>query len=418
MSLRRALLSVTCLGVALSVANVAVAKDDQDPQVGVADKKAEEYNAKGIKLGSFDLFPKIVVKETYNDNIYLEKTGESNDWITDIAPSLNLKSNWNRHALNFKAGANIGLYNDYDDNNYEDFNVSTDGRVDVSDALTVSGDLGFVRGHEDRGGDDVASDAKNPVETATTSAGLKVSYRPNRLGIEATADYDKFKFDDNQTIGGGTTYNGNRDRRVIEGGLKVSYELKKGYEAYLRGTLNDRSYDDALNGGNVDRDSDGYNVQAGIAIDLAQLVRADIAAGYMAQDYSSNALDDASGWSGDIDLRWFVTPITTVRGSLSREVTETTTTNSSAIIASNFGVGVDHEFLRNLRGSLDVKLATSDYEGVTREDDKWTYTAKVDYKLNRNFFAGASVEHVNRDSNDSTNDYDQNVYMIKLGAQF
>ncbi|MDV7339291.1 outer membrane beta-barrel protein [Terasakiella sp. A23] len=418
MSLRRSLLSVTCLGVALSFSTVALAKDEQAAQMGVADKKAEEYNAKGVRLGSFNLFPKVTVKQTHNDNIYKEKQNTSDDWITDIEPSLSLRSDWNQHSLRFDGKANIGRYADYGDNDYEDYELRARGTLDASKALTVKGDAKFKHGHEDRGGDDVGSDAKNPVESDTINTQVDVKYKPNRLGLQFTADYDIIDIDDNQTTAGGTTNNDDRDRRDVEGTLKVSYELKKGYEAYLKGSLNDRNYDDATDDNGVNRDSDGYKAQAGIAIDLSKLVRADIAAGYMSQDYTDNSLKDASGWSGDVDVSWFATPLTTVRGKVGRSIDETTTSGVSSTVGTKYGIGVDHEFLRNLRASADIKLSKSDYEGGTRKDDKTNYIAKIDYKLNRNFFAGASVDFEERDSNEDTNDYDKTTFMIKIGAQF
>lgn len=418
MSFRRSLLAVTCFGVVLGASSMVLAKDEKTAEVSVADKKAEEYNAKGIHLGAFDLFPKVTVKETRNDNIYKEKTGESDDWITDIEPSLSLRSNWSQHSLRFDGKANIGRYADYGDNDYEDYEARARGTVNASKALTIKGDAKFSHGHEDRGGDDVGSDAKNPVETDTINTQLDVAYKANRVGLQFTADYDIIDVDDNKTTAGGTTNNDDRDRRDMEGTLKLSYEIKKGYEAYVKGSLNDRNYDDAVDDNNVNRDSDGYKAQAGIAVDLAKLIRADFAAGFMSQDYTDNSLKDASGWSGDAKVSWFVTPITTVRGSLGRSIDETTTSGVSATVGTKYGIGVDHEFLRNLRASADIKLSKSDYEGGTRKDDKWNYIAKVDYKLNRNFFAGASFEHEKRDSNANANDYSKNVYMMKIGAQF
>lgn len=418
MSYRGSLKTATCLAIAMGISQAALAKDEQAAEVGVADKKAEEFKASGISLGGFDLFPKVEVSEVYDDNIYSGRNNTKSDWITDIQPSLSLNSNWNRHALRFDAKANIGRFADYGDNDYEDYNLRARTRIDALRSLTFKGDVVYNRGHEERGGDEVGSDAKNPIEKETTRAQLGVKYKPNRLGIQFTADVVDYDFSDNLTLSGSTTNNDDRDRTDLKGTLKVSYEVKKGYDAYVKTIVNEKDYDDATDDAGVNRDSDGYNAQMGLAIDLSKLIRADFAAGYMSQDYDDNRLKTASGWSGNMSLNWFVTPLTTLRSSVKRGIQETTTTGASSIVGTKYAVGVDHELLRNLLLSGDVAYSESDYSGGTRNDDKMTYAAAIDYKFDRNFFAGAKISYVDRDSNQSVNDYDRTTYMMKIGAQF
>jgi len=322
--------------------------------------------------------------------------------------------------LNVSAKGNIGRYVDHSDNDYEDLDVRAGGTLDASQSLKVKASARYQEGHEDRGGDDVGSDANAPVEFDKMSTELGVAYKPNRLGVEVSGKYTAYDYDDNATTAGGITNNDDRDRDDVEVTTKVSYEVKKGYDAYVLASLNEREYDEVADGTTYRRDSEGFKAQAGMAIDLAKLVRADIAAGYMEQEYDASELEDADGWSADVDVNWFVTPLTTVRATVARAIDETTTANTSATLGSRYGVGVDHEFMRNLKASADVKFSSSEYEGDPngREDDKLNLIASVDYKVNRNFFAGASVDFEDRDSNIDSNDYDKTTYMLKIGAQF
>ncbi|WP_417796299.1 outer membrane beta-barrel protein [Terasakiella pusilla] len=419
MSLKQNLLSVTCLGFALIVGNgEAFAQEQPANEAKVNDKKAQEYNPKGVNLGAFTLFPKVVVEEKYNSNIYKEQSGKESDWITDIEPSLSLRSGWSRHMLRLDAKSNIGRYADNNDDNYEDYELRARGRLDASNALSFSGDLQYANGHEERGGDDVGANAAAPVETNTVFTELGMKFKPNRWGLELKGEYDLYDVDDNRTLNGAISNNDDRDRKDAKATVRVGYEFQKGYEAYVKAVLNDRDYDDRVDDNNFNRDSDGYNAQAGLAVDLSKLLRADFGLGYMEQDYADGALQDVSGWSGDVRLSYFVTPLSAIRATVVRSIDETTDSGSSAAVGTRYGIGVDHDLLRNLRLSGDVAFAQSDYEGSQREDDKLTISAQVDYKLNRNFFAGAMVEYEERDSNQNINDYDRNIYMIKLGAQF
>lgn len=378
----------------------------------------DDYTPRGARLGGFLLYPKLVLEESYDDNIYTANTNETDDFITKVTPSLNLRSDWNRHSLRFDAKADIVRYLDQDPDDYEDYDLRARGRADASKAMKISADARYRLLHEERGSDDVASDASAPVEYSRANGELKAEYKPNRFGLTIGTTLNEYDYDDNQTIGGGTTNNDDRDRTQWTALLRAGYEIQDGYEAYLNAAYNDRNYDDAVDDNGFNRDSDGYKIQAGLAVDLTRLIRADVGLGWMEQDYTDVQLKDASGWSADGRVRWNVTQLTALRATLSRAINETTSTDVSSTLVTTVGVGVDHEFLRNLIAKADISNANSDYQGTTRKDDKLTLSAGVDYKVNRNFFGGLKYTYEDRDSNINTNNYSNNIVKLTVGAQF
>lgn len=380
----------------------------------------DDYAPIGARLGGFLLYPKLTVKEQFSDNIFKADTAEQEDFITEISPNLNLQSDWNRHSLQLDVGADIGRYADSNDDDYEDYDFRARGRIDGTQALTFNGEARYRMLHEERGGDDVATDAAAPAEYTRANGEISAEYKPNRFGLTLETTADDYDYDDNPTIGGGTTNNDDRDRLEWTASVRAGYEIQDEYEAYLKATYNDRNYDDSLDDNGLNRDSDGYNIQAGLAVDLTRLVRADVAVGWMEQDYADSALDDADGFSADARVRWSFTELTTIRFNALRAINETTSNNVSSILFTSVGAGVDHEFLRNLNATADAKFSTSDYQGdpASREDDKLTLSAGLDYKLNRNFFGGLGYTYENRDSNINTNDYSNNIVRLTVGAQF
>lgn len=403
---------------ALAVTFAASAQEQVNPDKAVTERTPEGYEPNGITVGSFRLYPKAEVSEEYNDNIYKSNTNEKDDYITKIAPGLQLRSNWNRHFLQFEASSEFGIYGDTSDNDYTDYNLRATGRADATEALKISGDARLQHLHEDRGGDDVATDAKEPVEYDKMTGVLGGTYKPNRFSVGLTGTVDDYNYDDNATISGGTDNNDDRDRTETKGEVRFGYEIQNGYEAFIKSSLNDRNYDSRVDDGGVNRDSNGYNVQAGIAIDLDRLIRADLGVGWMEQSYDDPTLEDVDGYSANARVRWNITELTTLRAIASRTINETTTTGASSTIGTALGVGVDHELMRNLILNADAKYYNSDYQGISREDDKYTYSIGADYKLNRNFFGGIKLSHETRDSDNAVNEYDQNVIMVKVGGQF
>jgi hypothetical protein len=417
-SFKQALLATAIAGLAGSFAAVPAVAADEAQAKAEQDPAKESFKAQGIRVGTLKLFPRVQVEEVHNDNIFKEQNGAKGDWITKVTPNLSLRSDWNRHSLRLDAKTEVGRYSDKSDNDYEDYDLRARGRMDGSKALTISGDIRTRHQHEDRGDDDVATTAKNPVEYDRRDGELNVKYKPNRFGVTVKGRINDYDYDDNVNINGTTTNNDDRDRQDLIGELRLGYEVQAGYEAYVRGIYNERDYDAQVDDAGVNRDSDGYNVQAGLAVDLTRLVRADVAVGYMSQDYTATTLKDPSGFSADANIRWSLTELTALRFTASRTVNETTTANVSSTVGTNFGLGLDHEFLRNLTASADVKYANSEQQGGTRDDDTLTFSVKMDYSLNRNVFLGAKYKWEERDSNQNANDYKQQQVMLRVGAQY
>jgi hypothetical protein len=57
----------------------------------------------GISLGSFQLFPTLDVRAGYDSNGFAAQTQQTGSAYEAIRPSLEVRSNWNNHMLNFGA---------------------------------------------------------------------------------------------------------------------------------------------------------------------------------------------------------------------------------------------------------------------------------------------------------------------------
>lgn len=68
-----------------------------------------DYQALGLPVGGFQLFPKLETNEIYNSNLYATNSNAKSDFITTIAPEIALKSQFGTHELNFSAGGDEGL---------------------------------------------------------------------------------------------------------------------------------------------------------------------------------------------------------------------------------------------------------------------------------------------------------------------
>lgn len=71
-----------------------------------------ELDPLGIRSKSFLLYPDPGIRETCETNIFATDSGEVHDFITPVEPSLDLRSDWNNHALNAHQDSRYLFYAD------------------------------------------------------------------------------------------------------------------------------------------------------------------------------------------------------------------------------------------------------------------------------------------------------------------
>lgn len=379
--------------------------------VTVTERARPDLDPLGIRAAGFFFYPKLGLSERYDDNIFSTDTGEKDDFITIVSPSFELRSNWRNHALNFFGTADIGRYAENGDEDYEDYTVGADGRVDIVRDSLVKAAISFSELHEDRGSpDDVAGD--EPTEFSVLFPQLGVFHRFGRFNLNVDGTLHQFDFDDVSPIN-----NDDRDRNEWEAKVRLGYEIVPHYEAFIRASYNVRSYDDAVDDSGLDRDSDGFEVVAGTAIDFTGVTFGDVFVGFRSQDPDDPTLPTIDGVGFGGQIVWNVTGLTTVKGFVRRTVEETTLNGSSGFFATHVGASVDHELLRNLLVGADASFTNKDYDGIDRDDDDIRFGVHGKYLLNRHLYLSARYDYSRRDSDAAGEDFDKHVFMVRLETQ-
>jgi hypothetical protein len=177
-----------------------------------------------------------------------------------------------------------------------------------------------------------------------------------------------------------------------------------------------RRYDETPDTTGVDRDSWGYSVVGGVALDFGGITFGEIYAGYLQQFYDDSDLENVSAPTFGGALTWNATTLTTVTLAVERAVLETTDAGASGYISTAGELTVDHELLRNVILSASGAVTNNDYEGTSRTD--WFYIGNVGarYLLNRNLYLSAGYLFRHRTS-DEVNNFDQNLIRIGLQTQ-
>jgi hypothetical protein len=391
----------------------------------VTNRPRPELDRLGVHAGGLFIYPRLGLQEFYNDNIFATDSGEEDDFITLISPRVDVASDWTKHAFNLYGKAAIGRHADQTDEDFEDFSVGTNGRLDIIQRANLRGGVSYDRLHEGRGSpDDVrrrgGSPAVEPSLFDVGSAFLTYQQWLGRFLLESGGEVDRLGYDNVSRENGEIINNDVRDRTMIAGNLKIGYEFMPGYTAFARGRIDYRRYDNLCCGGALsqfDRDSEGYLIEVGTDFDVTAVLFGDVAIGYRSQDYDDPSFDTIGDVAGRGSLTWNPTGLTTVSALITRgEVIETTLSGSAAIFETEGRVTVDHELLRNLLLRAAVSVSDEDYEDIDRSDTYVRAGFGAKYLMNRYIQLDLSYDYLSLGSDVQGGDFTSNT--VFLGALF
>jgi hypothetical protein len=384
--------------------------------MGVMDRTRPEYNATGIPLGSFRLYPTLAAGFSADDNIY-RATDATSDTFWTLSPRLDLRSNWMNDALQLYAQLDRYAYDDHDTESHTNWIVGGAGKVGIAQNSYLSADAFYDDTHESRISPDLSEAALSPTRYRQAHVDTTGLVTFNRLALSARFDYDRYDYDDTKLIGGGFIDNGDRDRSVYEATGKASYEFAPQQSFFAQVTYDKRDFDRMFDRNGDDRSSDGYRVDAGVAMMVTPLVQATAYAGYLKQNYSA-PLKDASGFDFNGQIDWFATQLLTVHFKASRTIEDTTVAGASSVDVRAVGASADYELLRNFILQPHVEYADNKFDGISRDDKITSAGLRGRYLMNEYLSAYADYSYQHRATDALGRKFSDNLFTIGLRGQY
>lgn len=178
-------LAATFSGGTMAVAQNSAQLVSQAPRNDddVLARQRPEYDAKGLPLGAFRLFPQVALRGSYDTNVFRQQAVRRSDTSVNVAPSASLRSEWSNHAVEAHVSADIAKYRKLSSEDTTDFNFGGAGRLDVLRSLQLTADGDYSWLHEPRSSPDSPGFAAEPTEYSRTTGNFELGYQPNRFGI-------------------------------------------------------------------------------------------------------------------------------------------------------------------------------------------------------------------------------------------
>ena len=400
--------------LALAVSGGAMAQIARDESV--LRKKDPYYNAPGVQMGGFTMHPRLEVEAQYDDNLLRTKRNRKDDIILIARPSVALKTDeW--HPVNFTVNAfgEIGRHIEYSSEDYESFGTSGRVTYDVAEDWKVDFGGSAARSLQRRGLD-VDSTSNRPSIVNEYEISSNVTYQGDPIAARFSPVYRRYDFVDS-----GGQNNDDRDRQEYLLDFRFAFRVGANTSLFVDPSYTWVRYDDRVDDFGFNRDSQGYDVRAGIGYDASDLLYFEVGAGYFHRKYRDRRLGSRSGMSALARFYWNPTETVSFEGEATRGIAE-----SDAIAGGGSSKGAVATGAK-LRGGwapadnviLDAGIGWHhfDYNRFKRVDRFYLFDVGGKYYFNEYLYAGLRYAHERRDSNVNALDYRNNRVMLTLGGQ-
>ena len=384
----------------------------------------QDYKPLGVRAGGFMLHPGVQLAAQYTDNAFYNDQLSESDVIYHLRPYITAQSTWSRHSLNVRLAADIARYQDFGFRDYEDYFFQVSGKVDVKRRSSFSYSADYMNLHEGLN----SRDSEQGFEpTRYDLYGLSAGYDHtfNRLSLGAHYSWRRLDFENAISIVDGVIDNQDRDRESNDLALSADYQFSTNMSVFARYSTYTVEYDEPFDRNGYQRDGAGFQVSAGIARQITGKLDASLFASYNDRSYDDPLLPATSGWAGGASLQWRATDLTTVTGSISSSIEETTLSTSSGYLRTLYMVRVDHELLRFLQINGFASYSDNEYQlledapaDARSNDQVYRMGVGLNWFINRHLFLGASYDHEKLKTNVPQNGYRVNRVWLNLGYEY
>lgn len=385
------LVRIAVFVMALSSARVAMAQTFEGTTVPATVFDAER--GEGVRVTpSFVLHPSVSGRVTYDSNIYNVDTGTRSDAVFNVQPRLELQSDFPRHALILRAGADINRYASVTAENSEAWDASAAGRLELGGRIDVVPEVGIARQIDKRGtaGEQFATD--RPISSRSRFAQIAISRTQGKIELVVNGRVAKREYDAAE-IGGVPISLADRDVVTRFASVQARLRFSPALKGFVEVGGNEVNYSLAAS---RFRNSSGYTVLAGTQLQITNLVELEAGAGYVRQNFESALFKPVSGLDYRLTARWTPRPTWLVTAAVQRNVDASPRQDAPAILRSEYRLSTQHAFSDRLIGEGRVAYMTEEYRGIDRTDRNFRVGASVQYRLLPRVGLTAEAEYRNQ----------------------
>ena len=328
-----------------------------------------------------------------------------------------LRSNWQRHELQLNASGEYEWFFDDSITPKPEFNIDGSLRLDLIDGFSATAGVSYGFATESATSPSLTSTAINEPGVHSYGTFLEVARSGGRIDLSLRGSIDRTQYNNAELSGGGTF--SQADRNVNQYGIsaRIGYQTGLAYSPFVFGSYSHAVHDLKIDHNGEQRDSDNYELRAGIDIDLGEKFNGEVSAGYLVQEFVDPGLAALAGLSLNANLNWSPQRGTNVVLAVGSTVDGSTTAGDSGAITYNGDLAITRQIRNDLEMTVGVNLEHTDYQGLNQTDLTFSARAGLEYWVNRNWSFTGDLRYENLDSTESGNSYDAASVMLGVKVQ-
>lgn len=379
--------------------------------VGLVSAKTIEQ--KSSPLSSFVVKPSFQVTGNYDSNIFLTESNAVGDKRVEYLPQVVIQSDWGRHAFSVTAFGLLGRYVENTDEDFDDYQVQADGRLDIYDNKKLEFQLGIAQRHEERDEEDDPGRGFEPTVSFSTFLNLTFEYLADVFLARLKFDIEQQDYQNSTGIN-----NDVRDETKIETSLRLGYEFTPGTTVFVEPNSDIRIFDQPRDGAGNLQDNGAAGSLFGMTFDVTGVTFLEFGVGFEYRSFDEPSFDSEFGFDLSVKHIWNVTDLISLTTNVERSFDGSATAGESGVTSYNLSTSIDYEFLDNVIISGGLGLSVSETGQTNRQDVDVSPTLSVDYLVNENWTARLNLGYATRSSNVSGESYDNYTASFGLILKF
>ena len=425
----QSVVAIAVLGLTAGYADAQSNFYNRDKYEAVKDRSQPDFDPEAIRVGTFIVNSDVTIGAAATDNVFATNgntpaDAEESDIIYGGSAGARARTDWSNHEVGLRGRVSRTEFSDFSDESFTDIDLGANGRLDVSRDFDFRGDVAYSNSVQSRADFADGGQLDSPIERTRTSVSVSANYLNDRFQWNNSVRLSETDYENGVFRGTNTVFEQDfRNNQRTDLTSRLSYAISPNVAVFGQGTVSQTDHDsdqtafDSTTNMTVtrSRDSEGYTVAAGVNFETNNLIRGDIAVGFFSEDKEDDAFEDVDGLSVDARAEWFPSRLTTVTFTGGRSVVDNGLIESPSTLQTRFGANVDHEFSRQVVGSVYANFVQDDYQEIAREDDFTRIGAEVRYKLNKRIHITGNVQNVNRDVSGVTAGFDPGFSANEIG---
>lgn len=330
--------------------------------------------------GNVHIVPGLRTAVRYDDNV-VKVAGGAADFAFIAKPTLFADAKFGALSFDLVGAAEILRAAELDEEEEEILAFSASARYDATDAVTLTGKIGFEDDVDSRGHpNDVGGLTKTDRENL--NLGVGVSYTHDKFIAAFDFDRDVIEFSD-VTVLGILVNHDDQDRLEENIKFRLTHKLSKTFQPFVEVTRTWIRYDFPLDDFGFARDSRGFELFAGLTFSFPNGIEGTAKIGQDIQNFDDPILGTMRATVWEAAAQWQITEQLKAVLSSDRAFDETILPFSPGFLSTLYGVGLTYQVTTAL--SLDANFDYLDIDFVDLPIDfaDQFYIVGASYKVNR-----------------------------------